>query len=281
MTQATGRAILESRTGSRPLASGWDRLDLAVCSVLAATRTVSARNRERSSLAFGRPVACAAARILESVATIGGQEIPIVPVLVENKPHYAEGLIIADLAIWPNGLVVGVVTFPACPQNEFSDPELRVRLTRRRLRRKAFVVVLMSADHHVRSLCVEIVPKGLRPGRVPVRCPRGKERVVPDGEGTGRRVCREVGAKPLFLTRAVITRDLLAVVVGIKNDDMPGAQIVAVIALSWIAGSRAKVIEIPIGVPGLVFVVTRSGSRPVLEPTPGRVVAVLKFRISA
>src|SRR5436309_2725240 len=135
--------------------------------------------------------------------------------------------------------------------------------------------VIVSARHHVRSLCVEIVPKGLRPGRVPVRCPRGKERVVPDGEGTGRRVCREVGAKPLFLRRAVITRDLLAVVVGIKNDDMPGAQIVAVIALSWIAGSRAKVIEIPIGVPGLVFVVTRSGSRPVLEPTPGRVVAVL------
>ncbi len=84
------------------------------------------------------------------------------------------------------------MTFPTCPNNEFANPELRVGLTRWRLRREAFVVMLVCADNEVRSLFVEIIPERLHPGRIAVFCPRSKERVVPDRKSAGRRVGREI-----------------------------------------------------------------------------------------
>ena len=63
--------------------------------------------------------------------------------------------------------------------------------------------------------------------------------MVPVGEGAGCRVGREIRAQPAPLPRARPTAtDLFAV--GVEDDDMPGAEIVAVVPLAAVAGRLPK-----------------------------------------
>src|SRR5256885_16235204 len=60
--------------------------------------------------------------------------------------------------------------------------------------------------------------------------------MMPVGEGAQARVCREVAPEPLLLRRAGIHGD-----VAVQDDDVPGAQLEAVIALRGVARRRAEI----------------------------------------
>src|SRR5207244_9774127 len=79
----------------------------------------------------------------------------------------------------------------------------------------------------------------------------------------------EVGLEPLLLGRAGAVRD-----VRVQGDDVPIAQVVAVIALRGVAGRRAEVAEIAGGAGRVVIVVARCRPGARFVPTPGRAVAV-------
>src|SRR5207244_10677503 len=81
-------------------------------------------------------------------------EFPVVSLRMQDKLHYPVGAVVSHLAIGKSRFRVAVMTFPTCPDNEFANPELWVGLTRRRLRRESFVVMLVRAHNDVCSLPV-------------------------------------------------------------------------------------------------------------------------------
>src|SRR5438105_5399988 len=84
------------------------------------------------------------------------------------------------------------------------------------------------------------------------------------GERATLRARGEIGAQPLLLRRARGLREVAA-----KGDDVPVAQVVAVVALRRIAGGRTEVAEIA-GGPGRAVLAVgggRPGAR--LVPAPG------------
>ena len=92
---------------------------------------------------------------------------------------------------------------------------------------------------------------------------------MPIGDGAALRARGEVGLEPLLLGRAGAVRD-----VRVQGDDVPIAQVVAVIALRGVAGRRAEVAEIAGGAGRVVIVVARCRPGARFVPTPGRAVAV-------
>ena len=95
------------------------------------------------------------ARVSESISTAPlRDECPVVSLRVQDKLGYPVRAVVSGFAIGNSRLGVAVMTFPACPDNEFADPELWVGLTRRRLRREPFVVMLVRAHNDVCSLPV-------------------------------------------------------------------------------------------------------------------------------
>src|SRR5215467_5574773 len=83
---------------------------------------------------------------------------------------------------------------------------------------------------------------------------------------------RQIGAEPFFLTRAGVTAaDFGALAV--ENDDVPGAEIVAVIAVVWIAGGGAEVLEVVRCAFLMKFVIAWGGACAAFHAAPGFVVA--------
>ena len=93
--------------------------------------------------------------------------------------------------------------------------------------------------------------------------------MMPVGEGTALRARGEVGLKPLLLSGAGAVRN-----VGVQDDDVPIAQVVAVIALGGVAGCRTEVAEIAGGAGSVVIVVARCRPGARFVPAPRRAVAV-------
>ena len=96
--------------------------------------------------------------------------------------------------------------------------------------------------------------------------------MMPVGEERLAGVGRQVGPQPALLGRAcrAAAGDLAAVAV--QHDDVPGAQVVAVVARARRAGRRAEVGEVGSGLPG-VLVVAERRARAGRVPAPGGRVA--------
>src|SRR5215470_15377870 len=93
------------------------------------------------------------------------------------------------------------------------------------------------------------------------------------GERAGNGMRAKICAEPFLLARAdFATADFGAL--AIENDDMPGAEIVAVIAVVWITGSCAKVLEIISRSFGVKFMIAGSRARAVFHATPSLVVTL-------
>src|SRR5687767_9407343 len=87
---------------------------------------------------------------------------------------------------------------------------------------------------------------------------------------------RQVRPQPLFLRRpglATANRYTIAV----NYNDVPTAQIIAVIAGRWITPRRAEVTKISGGIQGRVVMVARRRTRPREMTPPGGVVAIRKL----
>src|SRR5437868_15203981 len=97
-------------------------------------------------------------------------------------------------------------------------------------------------------------------------------RVMPHGEGAGRRVSGEVGAQPgqLGVDVESSAERLRLEEVRVQDDDVPPAEVVAVIADGLLAGGDAEVAEVARGrrVSQSVLVVSGRGVDALLEPAP-------------
>src|SRR5438874_8778993 len=94
--------------------------------------------------------------------------------------------------------------------------------------------------------------------------------MVPVGQRAGRRVGAQVGVEPARLGAAVD-----GAAVAVEGHDVPGAEVIAVPALSRLPGGGAEVPEVAGGLRRVVVVVARHRMGTVLEPAPGGVVALL------
>src|SRR5207249_10678077 len=79
--------------------------------------------------------------------------------------------------------------------------------------------------------------------------------MMPHGECALLAVRREVGLEPLVLLRAGAERDMAAV--GVQHDDMPGAEIDAVVSLAARAGAVPKIVKTGVRRAGVVFVIAQ------------------------
>src|SRR5207237_3574574 len=98
--------------------------------------------------------------------------------------------------------------------------------------------------------------------------------VMPHGQGAPPRVGREVGLEPLLLGGSGPGGDVA--VIAVQHHDVPGAQVVAVIALVGVAGGGPEIAEVAVARGARVVVtVARRGKGARLVPPPTRVVTRL------
>src|SRR3989454_11281411 len=96
----------------------------------------------------------------------------------------------------------------------------------RRLRGEPLVVVVVPDDDQLRPGVVQVLPQRRHLGVSPLVA-GAEERVVPVGDRAPLGALGEIGLEPYLLRRAHVHRD-----VAVQRDDVPGAQIVAVVALA-------------------------------------------------
>src|SRR5688572_12738630 len=98
--------------------------------------------------------------------------------------------------------------------------------------------MVMSHQHNLRTVVVERLPEWAGAGAAPM-VPGAKARVMHVGEGAGRGMGGEVAAQPLLLGRAGTHAD-----VAVEHDDVPGPEVVAVVARGGVAGGTAEIVEV-------------------------------------
>src|SRR5438093_11671426 len=96
--------------------------------------------------------------------------------------------------------------------------------------------------------------------------------MMPHGECALLAVRREVGLEPLVLLRAGAERDMAAV--GVQYDDMPGAEIDAVVSLAARAGAVPEIVKTGVRRAGVVFVIAQQRVGLALVAAPGGIVAI-------
>src|ERR1041384_1679568 len=90
-----------------------------------------------------------------------------------------------------------------------------------------------------------------------------EKRMMPVGEGAALRALREVCPQPLLLRRANVHRNA-----AVQSNDVPVAEVVAVVAFPRRARGGAEVVEITSGACRVVIVVARDRPGASLEPPP-------------
>ena len=222
-----------------------------------------------------RAVAAAAARVARGLAR-HRDELPRVRPVAERELQDAIHAADPCLAVRNYQRIGGVEPLASRTHHELADPGHRIGDTRGRLGREPLVVTHVRVDDQRRMPGDEVVPERLycRGRRERARRRRVEARAVPHGEDALLRGRGEIGLEPRLLRRAERRRDVA--VVAVEDDDVPGAEIVAVIALGGVSRGGTEVAEIP-GRRGarVVIVVPRPRIRARLVAAPARVVAVL------
>jgi len=95
---------------------------------------------------------------------------------------------------------------------------------------------------------------------------------MPVGEGTALRARGEIGAEPLLLRPAGMPVD-----VAVQDDDVPIAEVVAVVPLVPVRGSHAEIGEVPLRGRRQVVVIPGRGTSPLPVTAPGGLVAPRVF----
>src|SRR5262249_53873062 len=178
---------------------------------------------------------------------------------------------VADFAVWMRFLE-GTMVLAASADNEFTNATRHVGFAVGSLRSEAFVIVIMAADDDVGVGVKERLPQGFNHQIVTVSAAGTEERLMKISKRARDGMGKKVSAEPFFLARTgFAAADFGAL--AIENDDVPGAEIVAVITVVRIAGGCAKVLEIISCAFLMKFVIARSGACAILYAAPGFVVA--------
>src|SRR5207247_8415143 len=125
----------------------------------------------------------------------------------------------------------------------------RIYCASRRMMGEPLIVVVMAVEHELGPSVVQVLPEVLSL-RVDLDRAGAEERVVPIRQGARHRVSREIGAQPLLLGRPDPVRHA-----AVQCDDVPGTDVIAVVALGRVASRSAEVPEVAGGAGGAVVVV--------------------------
>src|SRR5207248_574089 len=122
---------------------------------------------------------------------------------------------------------------------------------------------------------VERLPDRLHKGIAAVLA-RAEARVVPVGKRAGRRIGSQIGAQPLLLRRTTLAAAHHGAVT-IDHNDVPGSQIIAVVAARRVTGCRTEVAEVAGCAAGEIFVVAKGRVGAGFAATPGGIITVGVF----
>ena len=161
-----------------------------------------------------------------------------------------------------------VVTCPTRSHDELGQP-FRVRLALGIHGRESFVVVVVAAEHQVGIGLGKNPPQWIEVEVVTV-VPRAEARPVPVGKHALSWVRAQVLPKPCGL-RIRIGASPNVVALGVQRDQMPGTEVVAVIALVRLTSAFAEVGVIASRAGRPVLMVSRHGKGDVAVGTPALV----------
>jgi hypothetical protein len=125
--------------------------------------------------------------------------------------------------------------------HELADAVLGIGFPVRVLRCEPFVVVLVAAQREIHASLLERAPDVDHPRVVAVLGARREARVMPHRDGARRRVRGEVFADPLLLSRSGLASAGDFAAVAVDDDDVPGAEVVAVVPLLRISRGCSEV----------------------------------------
>src|SRR5579859_7541228 len=103
---------------------------------------------------------------------------------------------------------------------------------------------------------------------------------MPIGEDELRRILLKIGSQPLLFWRSLLTSAHIGAL-AVESDNMPCAQIEAVITTAWLSGGFAEVVEVTCRSRCVIFVVAHGGAGAGSVPSPGPGVAVAEVRAAA
>src|SRR6266481_5436018 len=132
--------------------------------------------------------------------------------------------------------------------------------------------MIVTVDHDIRVAFLERLEERLYGEVVAVRPAGAEERLVPIGEGAGRRMRREVCAQPFILGRtglAAADGQALAV----QHDDVPFSEFVAIVAGLRVSRRLAEIVKVGRRSGRMKFVIAWSGPSAGFDAAPGLVVA--------
>ena len=200
-----------------------------------------------------------------------GNKLPIVALRMERQLQNTIGVIVPDLTVG-QGFAHGAVSiFPASAYHELTDAMVKVTFSVGILRSETLVVVIVAVEDDFSASGVQRVPKRLHLEVIAVLSTRAEQRLVKVSEGTELRVLGQVLAQPLLLLRACsATSDLRTFAV--QYDDVPLAEIVAVVGFVGIAGGSTEIMRVSGRPAATVLVIPRCGTRTSFVSPPSWVV---------
>lgn len=230
--------------------------------------------QQRVNLRSAALVAGAAAGIGEGFPFLRN-ELPVVAAGFQSELQNSKSCCVANLAVGL-GSAKGAVIFPAGADDEFANAANRIGRAVGRLGSEALVVVVVASDDYVGVRGVERIPKRFHRQIVAMSAAGTEKGFVPVSQSASDWVRVKIGAKPLFLRRSgVASANVFAFAV--YNDDVPRAEIVAVVTGLRIACGRTKIVKIRRSPGGMEFVIARRGARAGFGAAPRFVVALEVF----
>src|SRR5579859_5717326 len=173
---------------------------------------------------------------------LSGKVLPVVGIPAQRQLHHSIGCVVAHLAVGLDGAIRRLVVIAASSDDEFPDA-LRIRLLLGILGGESFVDVIVAVKHQLNAKGVEVVPEGLQRRMVEVS-PGGKTGLMPEGERAEITICCQITQEPLLLRASGTTAANTGLVAfAVESDDMPVAEIEAVIAPGRVAGTRTEIGE--------------------------------------
>jgi len=131
--------------------------------------------------------------------------------------------------------------------------------------------MVMTVEDDVRAVLVERLPERFSVNAVAM-LPGTETRRVPVGQSTDIRVRRQISPQPLFLCRARRLVDLT-----VEGNNMPGTQVIRIVALGSVARCCTEIIEIATCAGSMIVMIPRNRLGAVFMPSPVRRIAIIKL----
>src|SRR5215217_4637691 len=165
-------------------------------------------------------------------------EAPVVARLVEGQLQDAEVVVLGDLAVGDQRIQSAGEEGTARADHELPNSSLPIHVPARAERREALVVVAVCHQGDLGVSVVERLPERLHACRTAV-VPGAVARMVPIRQRAVGRMRSKIGPEPALLCRAGAAAAGHLAAVRVERDQMPAADVEAVIALA--PGARRSI----------------------------------------